>query len=344
MSNITNVRNRVKRLDVSQKFEQYTKVVINIDDKTRVVAGEDGGRVFEIDNPFGTQALANTILQKLSQYRYQPYEASGAMVDPAAELGDGVGLSRVYGGLYKQRLSFTHAMVSDICADQDEEINHEFQFKSATERKFQRELKGVEATLSIQSGLIAAKVNNTNDNESFSWELLSDHWSVLANSSEVFRLARTGAKVVGEIIATSGEIGGCTIRNGVLEIENANIKNLNAEKITAGYLDVQRLENNSVPGSKVSDYSIGSSKYGAGSVNNYSLGSGSVSYGKTSFTGTLDQVGVNKSNIAAINNMFASNLTVQLLTVVSGFRMYSGGSMHTLRFGTPSSMSHVLGY
>lgn len=54
-------------------------------------------------------------------------------------------------------------------------------------------------------------------------------------------LVATSATISGNITATSGRIGGCYISNGVLQIANANITSLNAEKITAGVLDADRI-------------------------------------------------------------------------------------------------------
>lgn len=54
-------------------------------------------------------------------------------------------------------------------------------------------------------------------------------------------------------------------------------------------------------------------------VTNTKIGGGAVSYGKTSFTGTLDQVGVNKSNIEAINALFVGRLGVANLIVNGEF-------------------------
>jgi hypothetical protein len=102
-------------------------------------------------------------------------------------------------------------MASDIAAPQDEEINHEFAFESPTERKFSRELGDVRADLRVQSDEISAKVSATSIGQSFGWELLSDHWSVTANGQEVFRVDQNGGTFTGEVVASSGRIGGFTI-------------------------------------------------------------------------------------------------------------------------------------
>lgn len=50
------------------------------------------------------------------------------------------------------------------------------------------------------------------------------------------------ADISGNIKATTGEIGGCKIVDGVLKVGNANITNLDASKITSGFLSVRNIK------------------------------------------------------------------------------------------------------
>lgn len=158
MSDVINLGTRVSNLDVSPQFDTYSKVIINVDDDTQVSAGDDSGRVLEIDNPLGTQALAQEMLTKLRGFRYQPYQADGALLDPAAEIGDAINTPSAYGGIYTRNRTFGRLMKADISAPHDEEINHEYQFESPQERKYKREMGDVRASLIIQSNMIQAEV------------------------------------------------------------------------------------------------------------------------------------------------------------------------------------------
>ena len=117
---------------------------------------------------------------------------------------------------------------------------------------------------------------------------------------------RDGLSVEGVINATAGSIGGCTIQDGVLKVYNANIENLNASKITAGTLNTSR----------IADYSLESVKLDDGSAVNRVIGSSAVSYGKTSFQNTLDQVGTNKANIDTLFGYFEG--AAQFSSVLTG--------------------------
>ena len=114
LSDVINLGTRVSNLDVSPQFDTYSRVIIHIDDDTQVSAGDDSGRVLEIDNPLGTQNLAQEMLTKLRGFRYQPYQADGALLDPAAEIGDAVNTPSVYGGIYTRNRTFGRLMKADI--------------------------------------------------------------------------------------------------------------------------------------------------------------------------------------------------------------------------------------
>lgn len=199
-------------MDVSEPFDAYAGVEIVIDDETSVFAGSRNGRVITIENPWGTQQMAEDILAKLRGFTYQPYTASGALLDPAAELGDGVSLNGYYSGLYKISRTYSSLMAADIAAPQDEEIDHEYPFEPKADREIARKFSAVQSEFRLQSNEIAAKVSQTGgDNTSFGWNLLSDHFSLFSGSTEVFRVDSTGATVAGTIRATDGTIGNFNI-------------------------------------------------------------------------------------------------------------------------------------
>lgn len=238
MSDRITLLKRVASLDVSPQFDGYSKVIIHIDDKTQVSAGNDTGRVMEVTNPLGTQAMADRMLAKLRGYQYQPYNSEGALLDPAAEVGDGVSVKNIYGGIYKRDRSFSRLMKADISAPHDEEIDHEYKFETPQERKYKREMGDVRATLLIQSNEIAARVEKTGGNaSSFGWSLLSDKFSLYAGSKEVFKATRDGVEIDGKITARTGYIGNGA--NGFTITATAiynNISTLNGTQSTGVYL------------------------------------------------------------------------------------------------------------
>lgn len=210
-SNLSLVK-RFDNLDVSETFEGYSGLEIILDDEHSVFAGTHYGRVLTIENPWGTKAMAERLLARLQGYQYQPYRATGALLDPAAELGDGVNINGLYGGLFEIDRQYTRLMAADISATQDEEIDHEYPFETRTDRKMARKFSAITSELNLQAGEISAKVSEEGGSRnSVAWSLKSQAWTVLANNKEVFKVDKDGATVTGRITATSGKIGGFDI-------------------------------------------------------------------------------------------------------------------------------------
>lgn len=250
MADTTALGTRLSNLEVSPQFEPYSKVIINIDEETAITVGDDTGRALEINNPFGTEEMANAMLASLRGYQYQPYEAEGAHLDPAAEIGDGVSMKGNYGGIYKRNRAFGRLMKAEIAAPEDEEIDHEYQFESPTDRRVRREFGNVKASLLITNNMIQSEVTrasraegelssritqteqeisanvvareNTNYS-SFGWSLTASGHKWYANGTEVMSVTASGLTVNGTINSTSGTIGGFSIgrdniHNGVESI------------------------------------------------------------------------------------------------------------------------------
>lgn len=212
MSDVVTLAKRVSNVEVSPQFNNYSKVIIHVSDETIYEAGNDTGRVVEIDNPFGTQEMADDMLAALTGYQYQPYEADGALLDPAAEIGDAASMRGVYGGIYTRSREFNRLMKADISAPSDEEINHEYAYESQEQRQFTRAINSVKASLIIANDRIDASVAQTGgEQSSFGWSLTSNAHRWYANGQEVMSVTASGLTVKGNVQATTGNIGGFTI-------------------------------------------------------------------------------------------------------------------------------------
>ena len=158
MSDLIELGSKASTVDVSPTFDAYSKVIIHISDDTQVVAGDDSGRTLEIDNPFGNQEMADRMLASLQGSQYQPYAANGALLDPAAEIGDALNTETSYGGIYTRSRKFGRLMKADVSAPTDEEIDHEYKFESPTERKFKRTVGEVKASILLTNERIDLEV------------------------------------------------------------------------------------------------------------------------------------------------------------------------------------------
>lgn len=140
MSNKTYLGYNAERLETAPAFLPYSKVVAWYDDENAFVAGDDSGRTLEVDLPFATQKIVDGMLNRIRGYRYQPWTGTGALLDPAAELGDGVTVNGVYSVLASVDTMFDALMVSEAAAPADDEVDFEFPWETPTNRQLRRKV------------------------------------------------------------------------------------------------------------------------------------------------------------------------------------------------------------
>lgn len=270
-----NVLRRAQNMEVSPQFDGYAGVRIFVgtnDDGENVIyeSGNTDGRTLEIKNPFGTQEMADNILRDIRGYQYQPMSADSALLNPAAEMGDGVTVNGVYSGIFVRATTFGRLMASDIAAPTDEEIEHEFAVESPSDRQYTRFVQqtksmlkitnlaitaeveartsadeSINSTLQQQAGEIDARVTKTgiNGSRTFAWSLDSDGFYIndgaitsemKRNKTAKFNFTNTGLKIQGEIRATTGTIGGFTI--GSTSIYSNGMSSMNSGQSTGVHI------------------------------------------------------------------------------------------------------------
>lgn len=139
-------------------LQSWSRVVIQVDDDTSYTAGADTGRTLTVAIPYGTQQMAEAILRRIRGQSYQPYTAGSSVVSPAAELGDAVEVRHVYGGLYKRTRNLDKLYTADLAAPGDEEVDHEYPYKSAQARQITRQRRETKASLRVLADKIALEV------------------------------------------------------------------------------------------------------------------------------------------------------------------------------------------
>ena len=311
----------MQTLSVGKKLDKYTGVIIHAGQDSAGIektytAGNDTGYVLEFSDPRGSQTMAENILANLQLrgVRYQPYTAEKAYLDPAAELGDNISVNGVSSFIARRNKKFGRLMATDISAPFQEEINHEYKYESKARREFKRESAYTRSRLTIAEDSIEAKVSKISPagQESFSWVLVSDSHTWYANGNEVMRVNKNGLKVTGEVIATSGTIGGCSIVNGVLQVDAADIRHINAQYIDAGTLSVDRIANSSITGGengKIAQQTI--TQYNTGGGINTNLGYAADYHNAISST-------LSCYSISASGYMYYQGYTISISTLPDG--------------------------
>ena len=265
MSDVLNLRKEITSFSKAERFDVYSKIIINVTEDLCYEAGDSTGRTLTLSCPWGTQAMANNLLSQMRGFSYQPYTAEGAILNPASELGDGINVNGVYSGIYRIDTTFNSHCSASISAPYDEEINYEFPYESKQLREVKRQNKkfssqlsihadrittevaerkddinSVKATLDVQSSQIVAKVNKNNGSSStFGWALETDSWRIFAGSSTVLKATKEGLEIKGKITATSGTIGGFAINNNHISYNNQTWNGTNTTGIYIGISGIQ---------------------------------------------------------------------------------------------------------
>lgn len=271
MAESFNLLRRVRSLYIAPELSGYSGVVIfagQDDDGNNIEyrAGDRTGTVLEITNEWGSQAQADAIYRKIRGFKYQGYKADGTRIDPSSEIGDAITVSDIHGGVFAKKTTFGRHIRTDLEAPSKEEVEHEFQIQSPTNRQYERFTRSVRANLSITASKIAAEVEDRqaadnilratlnihaqeieakvskeggDDASNFWWKLLSDGWNVGTGSKTVFSVNKDGAYVDGEIRATSGKIGGFDIQSNFLSYNNQTWGGTNSSGAYIGQSGIQ---------------------------------------------------------------------------------------------------------
>ena len=116
------------QLETGDVLDKISRVNLNVDSDTYYTSGDDTGRTLEVTCPWGTQAMADSILAAVKDYDYTPYTATDALLDPATEIGDAVTVGGIYSVLANLDTVFDRACAPSISAPESDEIDDEYPY------------------------------------------------------------------------------------------------------------------------------------------------------------------------------------------------------------------------
>lgn len=241
-SGTVDIGRRMSSFSSSEALSGYDRVELIANEDEAYYAGAASGRTLTVECPWGTQAIANALLAQFREFRYQPFLAENAILDPAAELGDGITANGVTGEIYTMDATFGTGFRCTVSAPWEEELDHEYPYVPKKDRKIRRQLHALTTELIVQAGLIqgeitdrineidilgsqiaqtateiSAKVSKTGGtSSSFEWNLTDSSWTLKSKGTTVLSATASGVEITGKITATSGEIGGLDIKDGHL--------------------------------------------------------------------------------------------------------------------------------
>lgn len=253
---------RMAQLDTSPALSPVSKVILAVDGENAYIAGDDTGRTIEVTCPYGTQEMANNILSALSSYTYTPAMAQDAILDPAAEIGDGLTMGGVYTVLAQSTLTFDGLMTSDAGAPGQAEQESEYKYQSpviadinwqlAETRSLisktseeillqvENELKGLSSSFSVQLQQIQSQVTGLNGQVSSITQKVDNITLSVSNgsTSSSISLSVGGVVVSSQNIQMNGLVTFTGLANGTTTIDGACIK--------TGTIEASRIDTDSL--------------------------------------------------------------------------------------------------
>lgn len=227
-------------------------------------AGNDTGSVLEIENPWGTQIMANNILNAIRGYSYKPLSADDTLLDAAAELGDAVTVNKAYTVLARRDTTYGALLVSNIAAPSDGELGHEYPYVVKNDRKIQRQISKASSYLSVEINAIKAQVTDDQGN-----------YTVLTLKSDGLYVGGSSTTLNGSNI-TGGSITGAKLANGAVDTDKLANLSITTTKIAAGAITTPKIAANAITGSKIAAYTITASNIQSGTITADQIKSGTI--------------------------------------------------------------------
>ena len=164
----------VGELETGDIPANISRVNLSVDSDHYYTAGDDTGRAIEVTCPWGTQEMANSILAAISGKTYQPYTATDALLDPAAEIGDAVTVGGYYSVIASINNLFDRACAPTISAPESDEIDDEYPYESKERRETNRQLAHTHSLITKTAEEIRLEVKNEIDGLSASIDIKLD--------------------------------------------------------------------------------------------------------------------------------------------------------------------------
>lgn len=196
------------QLDTSPPLAAVSKVVVMVDADNAYVAGDDTGRTVEVTCPYGTQAMANNILAALQGYTYTPAQGQDALLDPAAELGDGITMGGVYTVLAKADTLWDAMMAGDVGAPGQAEQESEYSYQSPLVGQLRYQIAETRSLISKTADEIRLEVSNDIQELSASIDIQLDSITstVQGQGSQISTITQTVSGIQTQITGINGEI------------------------------------------------------------------------------------------------------------------------------------------
>ena len=207
----------VSNLDTSSPFAPVTGVTLVVDESATegFVAGDDSGYMLTAICPWATQEIAEACLQQVRGYVYKPMTLTDTSADPALELGDEMTSEDIEWPLCSMDFDFGKIWYADLSAPADQEVDHEYPYKSSAERKISA-IKKLATDASVKVDKQAGEI-----------ELCVKKNGVISSinaSEEGVKIAAALIQLLGDV--SVGEDGKVRISDGAVTAEKLRVDSL----------------------------------------------------------------------------------------------------------------------
>lgn len=210
MNDTHNIGKRVSGFESYNPVGPITGIDLIIDDSNKFTSGNDEGYVLEIQCPYGTQTMADNLLNKLKGKIYRAYHAEDAELSLSAELGDGVSVNGLYSLLAYRCVNFGPGHFSEISAPGESELEHEYPYITSEQRQIERQITGTRSLISKTSEEILLQVEQLD-----------------GKLGQTLRVAADGVTI------TNADGDTLTIDGGQIDASKIKAEDIDASKINA---------------------------------------------------------------------------------------------------------------
>ena len=234
------VGNRATSFSEFPEYKEYTRVSLYYDSETlKATVGNDTGREMVLVSRFlpisisECETLAQNILNELSGFNYQPFKATGAELDPSADLGDTLTVGGIESFIGQLDTTFNQAFISDINTPSGDDIEHEYPYVSQEQRKVEREIATTRSMITTTANEIRLEVSKELTDLSSSIDVKLDGITLetigadgTVSSVKLFdtgKIDLTGYATFTGLSGGTTTIDGACIKTGTISAERINL-------------------------------------------------------------------------------------------------------------------------
>lgn len=183
--------------------------------ETIAEAGDSTGRVLVQQYPYddNAEAVATYMLKRIKGYVQKGYTAQETIIDPAAQLGDGILLNGMYGVLANEDITFDGLYTSDLSSPDTDETDDEYPYKSKAQRQMERNMAVTRSLIKKSSDAITLRVE----------EIDSDLNDLSGNFTEL--------KVTVDGVTIKDATGTTLIKGSSIQTETIKANAISAEQV-----------------------------------------------------------------------------------------------------------------